>query len=362
MHDMATIQERENAEGEVSYRVQIRLRGYPPQTATFERKTDAKKWAVQTEAAIREGRYFKTTEARRHTFGEMIDRYIRDVLAKKKEKSRHSQEPRAVWWRQHLGHYALAEVTPAKIAEARDYLLNQETRRGKQMSPTTVIHFLATLNHCYNIAVKEWEWLDVNPVAKVRKPQWPRGRVRFLSDDERRKLLEACKESSNPHLHDIVVLALTTGMRYSEIMGLTWSAIDFNRSVITLEETKNGERRVVPIVGYALELFREKAKIRRIDNDHVFPAPRNTGQPVNIKTSWQKAVGKAGIQDFHFHDLRHSAASYLAMNGATLAEMAEILGHKTLQMVKRYAHLSPAHTSKVVERMANAIFADTQAG
>lgn len=105
---MASIQERRSKDGKTTFRVQVRLKGHPQETATFERKTDAKKWAQQTEAAIREGRYFKTTEAKRHTFGEMVDRYIRDVLPKKNQSSQHSQKSQLHWWKNQLGEYTLA--------------------------------------------------------------------------------------------------------------------------------------------------------------------------------------------------------------------------------------------------------------
>jgi integrase len=151
-------------------------------------------------------------------------------------------------------------------------------------------------------------------------------------------------------------LALSTGMRAREITGLTWPRVDLQQRRILLEDTKNGERRVVPIVGHALDLLRERGKVRRLDTDLVFPGPRKPEQPVELRQAFLSALGKAGIEDFRFYDLRHSAASYLAMNGASLAEIAEVLGNKTLQMVKRYAHLSGAHTAGVVERMNAAIF------
>lgn len=356
---MANIQERVDSDGNVTFRVQVRLKGFPPQSASFERVTDARRWAGATEAAIREGRHFKTTEAKRHTFGDMIDRYIKNVIPGKKQNSRHAQTPRLLWWKDRLGDYALADVTPALIAEQRDTLAKETTRLGKKRSPTSVIHFLATLSHVYSIATKEWEWTDSNPLAKVQKPKWPRGRVRFLSDDERARLLTACQKSANTALYDIVVLALSSGMRYSEMLTLTWADVDTNRGMVTLLETKNGERRAVPLVGHARERIQERARIRRLDTPLLFPSPKfgETVKPYDIKSAWHTALADAGIQDFRFHDLRHSAASYLAMNGASLAEIAEVLGHKTLSMVKRYAHLSDAHTSGVVARMNAAIFA-----
>jgi integrase len=124
---------------------------------------------------------------------------------------------------------------------------------------------------------------------------------------------------------------------------------------MVLRDTKNGERRTLPLADHALDLLREYAKVRRIDTDLLFPG-RNGTKPRYIETPWQTALRRANIKDFRFHDLRHSAASYLAMNGANLMEIAEILGHKTLSMVKRYAHLSEQHTRNVVARMNAAIF------
>jgi len=165
---VATIQERKSTDG-VKYRAMIRLKGYPAQTATFKRKTDAKRWITQTEAAIREGRHFKTSEAKRHTLNELIKRYIRDVLPTK-PKSEKKQINQLKWWDEKLGAYTLADITPVKIAEVRDELLNGITYRGTQRSPATVNRYLAVLSHAFTVAVKEWGWVESNPLAKVRRP------------------------------------------------------------------------------------------------------------------------------------------------------------------------------------------------
>lgn len=351
---MANIEKRINTTGDISFRVKVRLKGFPPQHATFERLTDAKRWAQQTEAAIREGRYFKTTEAKRHTLSETITRYIKQVFPNK-PKSERDQLTQLNWWLQNLGSYTLADVTPALIAEYREKLSQGITTRGKLRTPATVNRYLAILSHVFTITVKEWGWCDENPLRKVSKMKEPRGRVRFLSEEERARLLSACKENENPYLYIVVVLALSTGARRMEILGLRWKDVDLNRGVITLHETKNGERRILPLVGHALELMQQHAKIRLLNSELVFPS-YNFKNPMDIRTPWETLLKRAEISDFRFHDLRHSAASYLAMNGASLAEIAEVLGHKTLQMVKRYAHLSEAHTSKVVARMNERIF------
>jgi integrase len=144
-------------------------------------------------------------------------------------------------------------------------------------------------------------------------------------------------------------------MRQGEILRLKWSDVDFARRQLVIHESKNNERRVVPVVSQAYKVLREYGKVRKIDSEQIFPEGAKSGLQA-IRKAWEAVLKEAKIEDFRFHDLRHSAASYLAMNGATLAEIAEVLGHKTLQMVKRYSHMSDAHTAGVVERMNSKIF------
>ena len=356
---MASIEKRVTDDGKTSYRVKVRIKGFPVQSATFERVTDAKKWAQNTESAIRENRHFKTTEAKRHTLAELIERYARDVLPTK-PKNAVNQLRQLDWWKAEIGSYALADVTPALIAQYRDKLTGGITKQGKPRTPATVNRYMAALSVAFTTAVKEWGWLDDTPMRKVTKGKESRGRVRFLSDGERTRLLKACKESPNAYLYPVVVLALSTGMRAGEIMGLTWDVVDLNQGYAILHETKNEERRRVAITGHALEQLKELSKVRRIYCNLLFPSKESTPQkpqkPMDLRAPWLAALKVAGIENFKFHDLRHSAASYLAMNGASLAEIAEVLGHKTLQMVKRYAHLSEGHTARVVASMNDKIF------
>lgn len=359
---MAVIETRVASDGTTHHRVKVRLKGYPAQSATFSNITMAKKWAQQTEAAIREGRYFKTAEARRHTLAELIDRYILEILPHK-PRSKAQQEAQLKWWKAQIGAHMLSDVTPALLAEYRGRLANTSTGRKIPRSPSTVIRYLAVLSHAFTIAVREWGWLEDNPMRKVTKPKEPKGRVRFLSEDEIEKLLKACKHSDCTVLYPIVVLAVSTGMRYGEIMGLRWQDIDLEMGRIILPDTKNGERRNVPITGHAYECIKELSKVRRIDTNLVFPG-RNIGEkarPFEIRKSWNNALEVAEIKDFRFHDLRHTAASYLAMSSASLSEIAGVLGHKTLQMVQRYAHLSEAHTTKVVKTLNDRLFGSSNA-
>jgi len=344
---MANIDKRISQAGLISYRVLIRLKGYPAQSATFKRITDAKRWELQTEAAIKEGRYFQVSEAKKHTFNELVSRYCAEILPSYNLKERQNRRHKLDWWAQMMGDCLLADITPARLTEHKAKL---------SQSPATVDKYLKNLSHAFSVAVNDWAWLDSNPVKKVKSPKLPRGRVRFLSDDERARLIAACQESSNAWLYPCVVLALSTGMRQAELMGLKWPDVNLKDGFIILHHTKNNERRRIPLAGLGLELLQEHAKVRRLDTPLLFPGTIHKDRPIDLRTPFEKALKTANINDFHWHDLRHCCASYLAENGASLGEIAEVLGHKTLSMVKRYAHLSDSHVSNVVSRMNQQIF------
>jgi len=352
---MARIIERLAKDGTKRYAATVRLKGYPIQSATFKRKTDANKWIQDTESAIREGRHFKTVEAKKRTIADAINRYIKDVLPTK-PKLQSDQTTQLEWFKNEIGDYTLADLTAAMLAECRDKLLTETGLRGKVRTASTVNRYLAAFSAMLTTAKNEWHWITESPISNVKKPTENRSRVRYLSDDERTRLLAACQNSKNKYLHLCVSLALATGMRQSELMLLNWRDVNLTDGYIILHETKNGERRRVPVTGRILEQLKNHAKVRRIDTALLFPSSVDSTKPVNLRKTFNTALKQAEIEDFHWHDLRHCTASYLAMNGASLAEIAEILGHKTLSMVKRYSHLSDSHVSNVVASMNNKIF------
>jgi len=351
---VASIQKRVSSDGRVSYRAQVRLRGQPPQTATFARKTDARDWASRVESGIREGRHFNTARAKAHTVAELIDLYVSDYMPLKTSPAV-TQKGQLVWWKNEIGHLRLSEITSEVLASCRSKLLKRQVRGGKTLSSASVNRYMAVLSHVLTVASTELGWIPFNPMRGVKKLSEPKERVRFLSDDERERLLTACRESRNRYLYPIVVLALSTAMRKEEIRQIKWKDVDLKRGTIVLHQTKNRERRSIPLVGKALRQLKELHSMRTNGSQFVFPAP-NPNCPVDFRTAWGRAVRQSGIQDFRFHDLRHSAASYLAMNGATLRELADILGHKSLEMVRRYAHLTEQHTAAVVTSMNAKIF------
>ena len=357
---MPTIEERQTPDGKVSYRVKIRLKGAPPESATFNRKTDARRWAEQVQSAIREGRHFKSAESKRRSVGELIDRYIAEVLPQKPRDLR-NRKAQLLWWKSQLGSLKLAELTAAVLAVQRNQLLASEVHRQskdsshRKKSPATVRRYLAALSHALSVAVKDWNWIDENPLLKVSKPSESRGRTRYLEKDELDQLLTACESSKNRHLSTIVVLAVSTGMRQGEMLSLRRKDVDCDAEQITLTITKNGDLRVVPLAGKALSLLKARLATAGKSDDLLFPG-RKADRPSEISQAWTTAVKKAGLTDFKFHDLRHSAATFMVDAGATDLQIASVLGHRTLQMVKRYAHVRKALAAQVVADMNARIF------
>jgi len=347
---MATIRKRTTKSGASRYQAIIRLEEGKASKA-FSTKTAAKAWASRVENEIRLGTYSGQQESSKHTVSEMIDRYMQDHAFQQK-RDRRNQERQLEFWRGRIGGKKLIDVSRALIIEVRDELASEDIG-GKTRAPATVNRFLASISHCFSKAL-EWEWVEANPVKGVSRLTEPKGRDRYLSDEERQRLLTASEKE--PVLYLIVVLALSTGARRGEIMGLKWKDVDLKAGRAILHETKNGSKRALPIVGHVAELMAEHRKVRRLDSDLVFPDPVVPSKPWNFEAAWRVARREAELEDFRFHDLRHSAASYLAMGGASLAEIAEILGHKTLAMVKRYSHLSDSHVSSVVSKMNAQIF------
>jgi integrase len=208
---------------------------------------------------------------------------------------------------------------------------------------------MTSLSAALTVAVKEYEWLAQHPMRQVAKPPHPPDRERILTPEEQTRLLTACQQSRNRQLYLAVVLALSTGARKNELLQRTWDDLDLERGTLRLARTKNGSSRPVPIMGPALTLLRLHAKLYGYSR-WVFARPDGQ-KPVLIDYAWRQARAQAGLEDFHFHDLRHTAASWLAMSGASLRDIAEILGHRSLKQTMKYTHLMEPHTRGVLQRM-----------
>jgi integrase len=351
----------------ISYRAQVRVTGRPAESQTFSNKKDAKEWAASLESAMKDNRHFPQRRARRTRFADLVRRYQESALKELPELSADKREQHLEWWAKHFAGRTLAEITPDVIAEARDALATETFTRGKvrtvkgekippkeyPRSGATVNRYLATLSHLFSIAVKEWRLLDRNPVGDISKKKEARGRIRFLSDTERDALLEACAKSDWPPLHMLVLLAISTGARRGELIRLKWADIDLKTARATVHETKNGDPRVLPLVGKALTALRELKLQGSAASEWVFQQPSGFPGPYEgFDSHWYAALKAADIQDFRFHDLRHTCASYLAGQGASLLEIGDVLGHRTAAMTMRYSHLTKSHKVAAIEKMA----------
>jgi integrase len=347
------IEKRTNKDGSSTYRARVRIKGHPSVSESFSSLALAKKWKRNTESAIEQGRFQFSSQEKKHTLAELVDRYIEAILPTKPKNARNVRQ-HLLWWKQELGHCLLIDLKPGQIAQKRDELLAQNTFYKKPRSSTTVVRYIASLSHAFSVALKEWGWVSENPVQKINKPRLPQGRIRFLDKSEMDRLLTVCKDSNSSCLYPIVVLALSTGMRKGEILNLKWNDIDFSRNSIVIQITKNGERRMIPLVGLSNDLLKNLNSIGK--SCLVFPSNKDHSIPMDIRSAWDNALLKAEIRDFKFHDLRHTAASYLAMNQASLLEIGALLGHKTIQMTKRYAHLSNNHIQDIAEKLSIRMF------
>lgn len=354
--------------GEVAYRVQVRRKGRRPESAHFPSRKEAVAWGESLESAIREGRHFPHAAAKRTSFDALAKDYTETVLSEFDAKERQTRERQLRWWSQQFAGLSLAEVTADRISLARDKLAAEAFSRGRphkhpetgqlipakefKRSGATVNRYIASLSHALSFAVKERRLLERNPVSDIRRKPEPRGRTRFLSDDDRVRLLKACAESDWSALHTLVLLAITTGARKGELIRLRWADIDLKTGRALVRETKNDEPRTLPLAGKALEALRALRLQDSARSEYVFSQPSGLPGPYeHFDAHWYAALKTAGIEDFHFHDLRHTTASMLAAQGASLLEIADVLGHKTLAMVKRYSHLVVDHKARVIEKM-----------
>jgi integrase len=288
--------------------------------------------------------------------------YIERILPSKPKNAKNTLR-HLLWWKHELGHLLLAQIRPSLIAEKRDELLAGFVRDSKLRSPSTVVRYLSSLSHVFSKAVKEWEWLRENPVFKIEKPRQAQGRKRVLDEVEQKRLLQACEESGSKDLFFVVALALGTGMRKGEIMSLRWKDVNFSdgKAIIFLEKTKNGRPRSILITGLLLSLLRNRRANQRGDS-FLFPSPNCPSRPIDIRSAWESALKKAGIERFVFHGLRHQAASCAATIENNPLVIGELLGHETLQMTRHYVHLPSVHMHAMVEALQTKVFQNYREG
>jgi integrase len=264
------------------------------------------------------------------TLGELLTRYRTEITPTK--RSAHTESARlAAMLTRDICHRTLSKLTSSDLAQYRD-------ARLKDVAPATVVRELNTISHALDIAQREWGlWLPRNPVKLVRRPSVPQGRKRRLEQGEEQRLLEACDRGRTPLMKPLIIIAIETGMRRGEILGLRWEHVDFTRRTVHLPLTKNGDARDVPLSRRATETLRQLHADADRDSVSAFPVSGNA-----VRLAFERLRARAGLADLHFHDLRHEAVSRLFEKGLNIAEVSAISGHKELRMLQRYTHLRAA--------------------
>ena len=246
---MATFDKR----GDLKWRAQIRRKGYPVQRKTFNSRAEAEAWAAVVESEMARGVFVSRKEAENTTLAEALDRYERDVASRQKGAVQYASLTR-IWKKTPLALRLISTILGSDLAKYRD-------ERLKSVSPKTVSHELGILSRLFHTAIKDWGMGSlVNPVSQIRKPKLPKGRDRRLLPGELDRIVSA---SESPVLSNIVRFALETGMRRSELAGMTWDRVDIKKRTVTLPETKNGEKRIVPLSMEAIRIL--STLPRRID-------------------------------------------------------------------------------------------------
>ncbi len=297
---------------------------------------DAEALLIKRKAEIKEGKQPEVKRIANHTFKELATEYKQWA---RRQKSFNTKIYKIDALVSEFGNLPLRRFTTMLIEQYQTKLINQGFK------PSTCNRYLATLKHMFTKAI-DWDMVEEHVLKAIRKVKFlPENnrRLRYLSKEECQALINACE----PHLKPIVITALNTGMRKSEILNLKWDQVDLKHGFILLDKTKNGERREIPIN----ETLRQTLQgiMRRLDVPYVFHDPK-TGKPYkDVKRSFHTALRRAKIKDFRFHDLRHTFASHLVMAGVDLTTVKELLGHKDLKMTLRYAHLAPSHKVKAVD-------------
>ena len=315
---MATIRKRSG-----KYHAQIRKTGYQTLTKTFSSLTTAKRWASATEADMERNLHVVIPDTT--LLRELLDRYEEDVSPQ--HKSHQVEKYRLKTLKRYLGDQRISTLSPAVLCKYRDIRL-------KVVSPASLKRELVILSSVLNTAIKEWGInLQNNPVSMVSLPKIGSGRERRVEQGEEEKLLSVSDE-----LKRIIIIALETGMRRGEILNIKKSHIDFVRQTLLIPLTKTDTPRTIPLSSRAIEAIREQLR----GSENVIPIEETTlfsYTARGLSGAFFRLCRKHGLENLHFHDLRHEATSRFFEKGLNPVEVATITGHKDTRMLMRYTHL-----------------------
>ena len=336
--NMSSIQKIKNSKV-VSYRVYIRRNGIKTITKTFPSKKLATQFALKVEGD-RQIQLAFGGKSNSTKFKDLVREYILNEYQGSYPKE---QKSKLNYWANLFGDKQIVYITKSDIS-------NGIHKLPSHLTNATINRYKAAISVVFSYACREYDLPD-NPVRHIRSLPENNSRIRFLSDDERSRLFEACRASDWDKLYLLVLMAITTGSRKGELQSLRWCDVDFVRQTAFISTTKNGQPKVLPLTDAVVD---ELSKFVQSDSSLIFNSEIKKDKPFCFYKQWIKTLKLARIEDFRFHDLRHTTASYLAQNGASLLEIADVLGHKQIQVTKRYAHLCIDHKAKLI----NSVFKD----
>lgn len=312
------------------WHAQVRRKGSPALTRSFDTKTAAQTWARQIEAeADRRGLPVGRKVLDTLTVGDIVRRYGETVSPTKRGAVREGMAVRMLL-KQDLAKVPLSALTVAKVAAHRDHRL-------AMVKPASVNRELAIYRHAFEVARKSWAIpLPDNPFVLVAKPKVSDARSRRLEPGEWETLREACRRSRNPHVLAMIELGLETAMRRGEVLRMRWRDLDWTNRTLRIPKTKNGHARTIPLTARALALLTEQMAAGVSGEAAVFPTTEEA-----VKMAWRRIIARAGLADFRYHDLRHEAVSRFFELGLSIPEVALISGHRDTRMLMRYTHLRP---------------------
>ena len=339
---MATIINRDGR-----FYVRVRKANFKPENRTFNTRTEAKQWALQTEAAMTNGSWISDREARTTTLDALFTRYINEIHSIKPFGKSKLATVRST--QQRVGHVRLSDLTP-------DFILSYAKQRASTISSATLLKELSYFAQAIDVARTLWNApLKDNPVraamnvlSQVDMIQGSRQRSRRPTNDELNSLMHIAQTGRKPcrWIVPIMKIALETGLRQGEIHALEWRDVDFNKNTVLVRDRKNpkqklGNDQLIPLLPVTREvLLREKQHAKQ--DRRVFERILRAG---SISDKFAKLTKRAGITDLRFHDLRHEAISRMFEKGMTIPEVAAISGHKTWTSLKRYTQINPQRLS-----------------
>ncbi len=278
---------------------------------------------------IAEGKWLDVEKGKTTSFNELLERYLKEHSSKKAPNGSRRDGISSKHLLPFFGMYMLSDISPRNISEYKCL------RYEEGAMPATINRELSLMKHAFNLAIKEWELTKTNPVSQVSMEKENNARDRWLTEEEEKVLLD----KSPGWLQELIVFAANTGMRLEEILSLTWKQVDLKRGILTVIKSKNGEKRSIPLNRTVQTLLASKSKIRYLKSDYVFTSSVGTRfNQGNLRRAFISARKKVGLEDFRFHDLRHTFATRLVQAGVDLYKVQRLLGHKTPLMTQRYAH------------------------